>query len=192
MFLICSTGICVTDEKGDATMSKSMNTAEAGCGAPAEGPGESGMAVPAAAEAAALALSGSRSVMFADRLAEQVALCQPLPADEDGRSYRAAAAMEALKALAPRSALEGMLAGQMVAAHNVALELVRQAFRDGQQVATIEAFLRQGLRAMALFARQQEAMTRQRGRQRQSLRIEHEQVAGDGRVSVRAEEERVQ
>jgi len=39
--------------------------------------------------------------------------------------------------------------------------------------------------------RQMEAMTRQRGRRRQSVRIEHEQVDGDGRVSVRAEEERV-
>jgi hypothetical protein len=51
--------------------------------------------------------------------------------------------------------------------------------------------LRKGARAMALFARQMELMTRQRDRQRQSLRIEHECVSEDGRVSVRAEEEQV-
>jgi hypothetical protein len=44
---------------------------------------------------------------------------------------------------------------------------------------------------MALYTRQMELMTRQRGRQRQSVRIEHERTDGDGRISVRAEEERV-
>jgi len=144
------------------------------------------------AEADAMALSGSRSELFADRLVQQVALCQWLPADEADRDYRTATVMAALKELAPRNAMEGMLAGQMVAAHNAGLELMRQAFRNGQEMKTIEAFLRQGMRAMALFARQSELMTRQRGRQRQSLRIEHEQVREDGRVSVTAEQERVQ
>jgi uncharacterized protein (DUF305 family) len=86
--------------------------------------------------------------------------------------------------------MEGMLAGQMVAAHNIALTLTEQAFHRS---ATKEAelFLRQGLRAMGVYMRQMEVMTRQRGRRRQSVRIEHEQVDADGRLSVRAEEERV-
>ncbi len=163
--------------------------ASAGGGAPAETGGAAGLAAPAEAEA--LALSGCRNVVFADRLAEQVALCQPLPADEAGRSYRVAVVIEALKELAPGNAMEGMLAGQMVAAHNVGLALMGEACRDGQPVKNIEAFLRQGTRTMALFTRQMELMTRQRGKRRQSLRIEHEQVGADGRVSVRAEAERV-
>jgi len=165
--------------------------ASAADAAAAEATGESGLPVPAEAAAEALALSGSRNVVFADRLAEQVALCQPLPADEAGRSHRLAATMEALRVLAPRSPMEGMLAGQMVAAHNAGLALMGEAFRNGQPVKNIEVFLRQSTRTMALFARQMELMTRQRGRQRQSLRVEHEQVSADGRVSVRAEEERV-
>jgi hypothetical protein len=155
------------------------------------GAAEAGGPAPAEAVAEALALSGSRSVMLADRLAEQVALCQPLPADEDRRSFRVAATVEMLKEMAPRNAMEGMLAGQMVAAHNMALALMSRAFRQDQPVKTVEAFLRQGTRTMALFTRQMELMTRQRGRQRQSLRIEHERVEDGGRVSVRAEEERV-
>jgi len=133
----------------------------------AEAPEETGLST--LAEADAMALSGSRSELFADRLVQQVALCQWLPADEADRDYRTATVMAALKELAPRNAMEGMLAGQMVAAHNAGLELMRQAFRNGQEMKTIEAFLRQGMRAMALFARQSELMTRQRGRQRQSL-----------------------
>ena len=60
--------------------------------------------------------------------------------------------LASLKKLAPRNAMEGMLAGQMVAAHNVGLELMRQALRNGQEMKSIEAFLRQGLRAMAASA----------------------------------------
>ncbi len=155
----------------------------------AEAPEETALSMLAKADA--MALSGSKSELFADRLVQQVALCQWLPTDEADRGYRTATAMAALKELAPRNAMEGMLAGQMVAAHNVGLELMAQAFRNGQPVKTIEAFLRQGMRAMALFTRQSELMTRQRGRQRRSLRIEHEQVRDDGRVSVTAEQERV-
>jgi hypothetical protein len=172
-------------------MTKDMSTAAGGDGAPAAA-GEGGLALPAEAEAEALALSGSRSVLLADRLVEQVALCQPLPADEDSRNGRVAAAMDALKEMGARNAMEGMLAGQMVAVHNVGLALMGHAFRDGQSLKTVEVFLRQGTRAMALYTRQMELMARQRGRQRQSLRIEHERVDEDGRVSVRAEEERVQ
>jgi len=156
----------------------------------AEAPEETGLAT--LAEAEALVLSGSRNVVFADRLVQQVVLCQRLPADEAGRNYRMAAATEALKELAPRNAMEGMLAGQMVAAHNIGLGLMRQALRDGRPMKDIEAFLRQGTRTLALFTRQMELMTRQRGRQRRSLRIAHEQVRDDGRVSVTAEQERVQ
>lgn len=152
--------------------------------------GEAELSLIADAEAEALALSGSRSVTFADRLAEQVALCQPLAADEGQRDRCVTAAMEALKALGPHSGMEGMLAGQMVAAHNIALTLTAQAFH-GAASKDAELFLRQGLRAMGVYVRQMEAMTRQRGRRRQSLRIEHEQVDAEGRVSLRTEEEQV-
>ena len=155
-----------------------------------EGQGEAELSLMAGAEVEALALSGSRSVTFADRLAEQVVLCQPLPADEAARGHYVTATIDALKALTPQSGMEGMLAGQMVAAHNIALTLTAQAFHRS---ATKEAelFLRQGLRAMGVYVRQMEAMSRQRGRRRQSVRIEHQHADADGRVSVRAEEERV-
>jgi hypothetical protein len=168
------------------------DTSITAAGDPARGGGqeEAGLAVMAEVEAEALALSGSRSVPFADRLAEQVALCQPLPADEAGRDRCMGATVEALKALAPQSGMEGMLAGQMVAAHNIALTLTAQAFHRSA-TKDAELFLRQGLRAMGVYVRQMELMSRQRGRRRQSVRIEHEQVDADGRVSVRAEEERV-
>ncbi|HZF34085.1 MAG TPA: hypothetical protein VE914_09805 [Candidatus Angelobacter sp.] len=122
-------------------MNEDTSIAAAGEPALAEGQGEAGLAVTAEVEAEALALSGSRSVTFADRLAEQVALCQALPADEAGRGRYMGATVDALKALTPRSGMEGMLAGQMVAAHNIALTLTAQAFH-GAATKDAELFLR--------------------------------------------------
>lgn len=170
-------------------MTEDTNGAAAGP-ATGEGQDEGGMVTMAEAEAEALALSGSRSIAFADRLAEQVALCQPLPADEAGRERCMAATLAALKAIGPQNGMEGLLAGQMAAAHSIALTLTAQAFH-GAASKEAELFLRQGLRAMGVYVRQMEAMARQRGRRRQSLRIEHEQVDAEGRVSLRAEEEQV-
>jgi hypothetical protein len=177
-------------EQLERTMTEDTSITAGGDPAPTQGQDEVGLSVTAEVEAEALALSGSRSVFFADWLAEQVALCQPLPADEAGRGRCMAATVDALKTLTPQNGMEGMLAGQMVAAHNIALTLTAQAFHRS---ATKEAelFLRQGLRAMGVYVRQMELMARQRGRRRQSVRIEHEQVDADGRVSVRAEAERV-
>src|SRR5262245_46852857 len=91
-------------------MTEDTNITAAGEPAPSGQEGEGGLAATADVEAEARALSGSRSVLFADRLAEQVALCQPLPADEAGRGDCMAATLEALKALGPHSGMEGMLA----------------------------------------------------------------------------------
>lgn len=165
-------------------------SAAAGAARTGEGRDLAEASLVADAEAEALALSGSRSMGFADRLAEQVVLCQPLPQGEAARDRCVAAALEALKAIGPQSGMEGLLAGQMVAAHNIALTLTAQAFH-GAAAKDAELLLRQGLRAMGVYVRQMETMARQRGRRRQSLRIEHEQVDADGRVSLRAEEERV-
>jgi len=130
-------------EELERIMNEDTSIAAAGEPALAEGQGEAGLAVTAEVEveAEALALSGSRSVTFADRLAEQVALCQALPADEAGRGRYMGATVDALKALTPRSGMEGMLAGQMVAAHNIALTLTAQAFH-GAATKDAELFLR--------------------------------------------------
>jgi len=42
-----------------------------------------------------------------------------------------------------------------------------------------------------VFLKQLDRFTRQRGRQRQTIRIEHVRVVEDGKVTVRQEEERV-
>jgi len=140
-----------------------------------------------------LALSGTANARFAERLAEQVIVCQPVPGDADAetRAGRASAAIGALKELTPAGAAEGMLAAQMVAVHNASLDLLRQAVADADSGRTIEERTRQYARLAEVFLKQLDRYHRQRGRQRQTIRIEHVRVVEDGKVTVRQEEERV-
>jgi hypothetical protein len=69
----------------ERTMTEDTSITAGGDPALAKEQDEAGLSVTAEVEAEALALSGSRSVLFADWLAEQAALCQPLPSDEAGR-----------------------------------------------------------------------------------------------------------
>ena len=135
---------------------------------------------------------GIKSDLLARRLAEQAATTQRLPAD-DAKSYLelGASAVAALGELAPVNGIEAMLATQMVASHNASLDLLRVAVRDGQLERVIEERTRQYARVSDVFLRQLDRFMRQRGRQRQTIRIEHVRVVEDGKVTVRQEEERV-
>ncbi len=140
-----------------------------------------------------VAFSGTGNARFAKRLARQAATCQWLPRDLDAaaRAARATSAIAALKELAPGNAVEALLATQMVAAHNASLDLLRRALSNDLPERTIEERTRQYARLSEVFLRQLDRFVRQRGRQRQTIRIEHVRVVEDGKVTVRQEEERV-
>ncbi len=67
-----------------------------------------------------------------------------------------------LAALAPRGALETMLASQMAAVHVAALRSLRRAADNGEHPQIEALYLRQAARLMHLFARQAEALERRR------------------------------
>ena len=135
---------------------------------------------------------GIKSDLLAGRLAKQAATTQRLPA-EDAKSYLelGASAVAALGELAPANAIEAMLATQMVASHNASLDLLRAAVSNGQEARVVEERTRQYARVSEVFLKQLDRFQRQRGRQRQTIRIEHVRVVEDGKVTVRQEEERV-
>jgi hypothetical protein len=175
-------------------MTETTKTATVGAANPAEEPAAAGEGPVVIRETFdALALSGGRNERFARRLAEQIAGCQWLPdyVGQGVRSERVTAAVAALKELAPRNAAEALLAGQMVATHNASLDLMTRAVGDRTSVEAMEANARLGVRLMSLYVRQMELLARQRGRQRQTVRIEHVRAVDDGRVTVRAEEEQI-
>ncbi|HZF36275.1 MAG TPA: hypothetical protein VE914_20935 [Candidatus Angelobacter sp.] len=140
-----------------------------------------------------LALSGTANAWLAERLADQVVNCQALPPDtgEEAQAALANSAIAALKELAPAGAAEGLLATQMVASHNASLHLLRRALAESQPERLVEESTRQYARLSEVFLKQLDRYARHRGRQRQTIRIEHVRVVEDGKVTVRQEEERV-
>jgi hypothetical protein len=140
-----------------------------------------------------VALSGTTNARFAQRLAEQVAVAQFLPRELGIRrqSELGTAAVAALKALAPQNAMEALLAAQAVAAHSASLDLLQLAMRQPGRGKAANAMVRQHARLSDLVLRSLEQLSRLRGRQRQTIGIEHVRVAEDGKVTVRQEEERV-
>jgi len=140
-----------------------------------------------------LALSGTANAWLAERLADQVVNCQALPpgTGREERAELANSAIAALKELAPAGAAEGLLAAQMVASHNASLHLLRRALAESQPDRIVEESTRQYARLSEVFLKQLDRYARQRGRQRQTIRIEHVRVVEDGKVTVRQEEERV-
>jgi len=140
-----------------------------------------------------VALSGRGNERLAQRLAYQAATCQWMPPElgSEGQAEQATSAVAALKELAPANAVEGLLVTQMVAAHNASLDLLQRAMTHALPARTIEERTRQYARLSDVFLKQLDRFVRQRGRQRQTIRIEHVRVVEDGKVTVRQEEERV-
>ena len=86
------------------------------------------------------------------------------------------AAIAAMRAIAPRDGLEGMLAAQMVCAHGVAIDFTRRAMRGGQYMENRTAYAHQAVKLMTLFTRQIETLDRRR----------NQRPASVGRVNVEA------
>ncbi|MEM7225798.1 MAG: hypothetical protein AAF495_22660 [Pseudomonadota bacterium] len=123
--------------------------------------------------------TGSTDRDLAHRLAGQVAESLWLPSDLSAaeKQSRIEAALATLEGIAPRGALEGLLASQMVATHQAAMECLRRAMIEGQPSRGRDANLRHGAKLMALFAQQLEALERQRGRGRHRVTVEHVRIA---------------
>ena len=95
------------------------------------------------------------------------------------------AAEDALAGIGPRDAAEGMLAAQMVAVHEAALECLRRAMLDGQTFEGRQANLGQANKLVRSYAALLEALDRHRGAGRpQVVRVERVTVNAGGQAVV--------
>ncbi|MGH6931200.1 MAG: hypothetical protein ACREEE_02075 [Dongiaceae bacterium] len=136
--------------------------------------------------------SGSSAREFSQRLCEQVieSVVLPMTRNQAECDRRTAGALDAMREIAPRDGLEGMLAAQMVAAQSAGLEFLGRALSTGRP-RRVGHYGRQSALLMALFVRQAELLQRLRGSERRSVRVEHERVDEKGRTSVSAEREQI-
>ena len=130
--------------------------------------------------------SGSDSVHFQRELFDQVneSLWLPEWKTKEQKLQAAMAAYDALKEIAPRDELEGMLAGQMVASHNAAMECLRRAMKEGQTFEGRDQNLKHATKLMALYERQLAALDKHRGKGQQRITVEHVTVEAGGQAIV--------
>jgi hypothetical protein len=101
----------------------------------------------------------------------------PTDFDERGGDRLAVEATSALSGIAPRNTKEGMLAAQMIAAHNVAMEQLRRAQLLSQPPEMAQARMNAALRLMRLFLDQVETLARLQGSLvQQKVVVEHVNV----------------
>jgi len=89
-----------------------------------------------------------------------------------------------MKGIGPRDEIEGMLVAQMVATHNTAMTLMSRAMVQQQTLVGIEQSLKYGVRLMALYAQQIEALSKYRGKGQQKITVEHVTVNAGGQAIV--------
>jgi hypothetical protein len=130
-------------------------------------------------------IGGSKSDTFNNVLANQVIHSLWLKhADEDEREKLLSAAVAGLVGIAPRDELEGMLAAQMIAAHNAAMECHRRAMLSEQTFEGRKENLTQANKLSRTYTSLLEALNRHRGKGQQKVTVEHVHVHAGGQAIV--------
>src|SRR5436190_4953721 len=108
-------------------------------------------------------IGGSKSDSWNDTLANQaLSSLWKAHSDEATLSRQRSATVEALIGIAPQDELEGMLAAQLIAAHNAAMECYRRAMLPEQTFEGRQQSLNQGSKLSRTSAALIEALNRHR------------------------------
>jgi len=130
-------------------------------------------------------LGGSLSDTFNDIIAKQTVLGLWLgQSDQDETTKQFEATVAALIGIKPRDELEGMLAAQMVATHNAAMECFRRAMIPEQTFEGRRESLNQANKLIHSYTTLIEALDRHRGKGQQHVTVEHVHVNEGGQAIV--------
>lgn len=133
-------------------------------------------------------LGGSRSDDFNLVLINQAARSTWLgnTPDAAGREQLTKASMAVLVGIDPKDEIEGMIAAQLYAAHNAAMECMRRAMIPEQSFDGRKENLAQANKLSRSFAALSEALDRHRGKGQQKVTVEHVHVHAGGQAVVGA------
>ena len=102
----------------------------------------------------------------------------------DERDKQFIATVAALIGIAPKDELEGMMAAQLIAAHNAAMECYRRAMIGEQSFEGRRENLAQANKLSRTYAALVEALNRHRGKGQQKVTVEHVHVHAGGQALV--------
>ncbi len=131
------------------------------------------------------AIGGSQSDKWNNTLANQAvnALWMKNSSPEE-RDKQLSATVAALMGIAPKDELEGMMAAQLVAAHNAAMECYRRAMLGEQTFEGRRENLAQANKLSRTYGALVEALNRHRGKGQQKVTVEHVHVHAGGKAVV--------
>src|SRR5689334_1369390 len=131
-------------------------------------------------------ISGSPSPSFTCILVSQLdaALWKGPDPDPEVAKLQEHAALRALQGIAPRDPVEGMLAAQMVAVHDAAMECFKRAHIPGQPFEVRQAALAQAVKLVRSFAALAETLDRRRRPPEQVVRVERVTVESGAQAIV--------
>ena len=135
-----------------------------------------------------LELGGSKDGHVACYAANQVlgTIWRGSKEDPDTKEIRDTAALCRVSDIGARDVIEAMLATQMVATHEAAMECFRRAALTEQTFVGRELSLKYGNKLVRSFAALTDALNRHRGKGQQVVRVEHVTVQAGGQAIVGA------
>jgi hypothetical protein len=104
--------------------------------------------------------------------------------DKDIREQQYKATVAALIGIGPKDEIEGMIAAQMLASHNAAMECYRRAMIGEQTFEGRRENLSQANKLSRTYAALIEALNRHRGKVQQKVTVEHVHVHSGGQAVV--------
>src|SRR5262249_27458275 len=130
-------------------------------------------------------VGGSRSDHWNNNLLNQAANTLWIKhSDERTRETQFKATMSALVGIAPKDEIEGMIAAQLLAAHNAAMEGYRRAMLPDQTLEGYRENLNQANKLSRTYALLLDALNRHRGKGQQKVTVEHVHVYPGGQAVV--------
>jgi hypothetical protein len=104
--------------------------------------------------------------------------------DKDTSEHKFRATLAALMGIGPKDELEGMIAAQLLAAHNAAMECYRRAMIGEQTFEGRRENLSQANKLSRTYAVLLDALNRHRGKGQQKVTVEHVHVHAGGQAVV--------
>ena len=129
-------------------------------------------------------IGGSQSDHWNNTLANQAVQALWLKGSPEERDRQLKATVAALMGIEPKDELEGMMAAQLIAAHNAAMECFRRAMINEQTFDGRSENLAQANKLSRTFATLLEALNRHRGKGQQKVTVEHVHVHSGGQAIV--------
>ncbi|MEC5325220.1 hypothetical protein [Aurantimonas sp. A3-2-R12] len=130
-------------------------------------------------------IGGSQSDHWNNILANQAVQALWMKnSDAETRDRQLSATVSALIGIGPKDELEGMMAAQLIAAHNAAMECYRRAMIVEQTYEGRRENLNQANKLSRTYAALLEALNRHRGKGQQKVTVEHVHVHAGGQAVV--------